>query len=71
MVFVGNLVEGFNTPHKDLNDMVSIFVTLGALTSGGYTIYFDEENNLCKSFQFQYGKFQVEPFEKVLHAGKY
>ena len=48
MTFAWNLGEEFNAPCKNLNDMVSIFATLGAPTSEGNTIYFDEENNLCK-----------------------
>ena len=70
VAFVGNLMEGFHAPHKDLNDMVSISVTLGKPTSGEHTVYFDEENNFCKSVQFKHGQFQVGPFEKVLHAGE-
>ena len=68
VAFVGNLMGGFNAPHKDLNGMVSISVTLGKPTSGKHTVYFDEENNFCKSVQFKHGQFQVGPFEKVLHA---
>ena len=71
MAFAGNLVEEFNALHKDLNNMLSVFVTLSAPTSGGHTVYFDEENKLCKSVQFQHGQIQVEPFEKVLHTGEY
>ena len=51
--------------------MLSIFLTLGVPTSGGHTVYFDEENNLYKSVQFQHGQFQVQLFWKVLHAGEY
>ena len=71
MAFAGNLVEEFNALHKDLNNMLSVFVTLSAPTSGGHTVYFDEENKLCKSVQFQHGQFQIGPFERVLHAGEY
>ena len=71
MAFVGNLGEGLDAPHKDLNNMVSIFATLGSPTSGGHPVYYYDENNLCRSVQFQYEQFQVGKFKIVLHAFEY
>ena len=42
MSFAGNFGKGFNAHHKDLNDVVFIFVTPGVPTSGGHTAYFNE-----------------------------
>ena len=49
IIFGQSIKKGFNAPHKDLNNMIFIFITLGTPTSGGHIINFDTKNNLYKS----------------------
>ena len=73
---VGNLMDGYNHIHVDKNDMCSLIVMLGNNVIGGDTLYYSGESpsnpgRCVHSEPFYHGKFQVGPFQKVVHAGSH
>ena len=76
VALVGSPVEKkkHNRPHKDINDIVSIFITFGDGVTGGSTNYYSGDNPLSGEVstvvEFEHGQFQIGPFDKVLHEGQ-
>lgn len=76
MAMVGDTVltkhNGMN-PHVDDKDLLSVVVTLGNVTSGGCTIYYNgtSENNKGKAIAvipFQHGRIQIGNFSEIVHS---
>jgi hypothetical protein len=72
-----------NHPHKDSNDVISLFVTLGDdSVTGGKTVYYDGNKsfkrtdpyktcgNVVANITFVHGQYQIGPFEHMVHGGQ-
>ena len=76
VALIGSPVEKkkHNHPHKDINDIVSIFITFGDRVTGGSTNYYDGDKpsaaKVTNVVQFEHGQFQIGPFNDVLHEGQ-
>ena len=72
-----------NHPHRDSNDVISLFVTLGDdSVTGGRTVYYDAKKSFSRKNPFKtsgkvvahtkfvHGQYQIGPFERVVHGGQ-
>ena len=72
-----------NHPHRDSNDVISLFVTLGDdSVTGGRTVYYDVNKSFSRKNPFKtsgkvvahtkfvHGQYQIGPFERVVHGGE-
>ena len=77
----GNDESCHNHPHRDSNDVISLFFTLGDdSVTGGNTLYYDGGKafkrtdpysncgNIVAVKTFVNGKYQIGPFERVVQA---
>ena len=80
---LGKVESCHNHPHKDSNDVIFLFFTLGDdSVTGGKTLYYDGNKsfkrtdpyrtcgNLVANTTFVHGQYQIGPFERVVHGGQ-
>ena len=69
-----NHPKNLNHMHKDVNDLVSVIITLGKDISGGDTVFYgglksSDFGSRAHILKHLHGRMVFGPFEKVFHEG--
>ena len=64
--------DGMN-PHLDDKDLLSVVATLGDVTTGGSTLYFEgtsekEPGKVIREIPFEHGRIQIGSFSEIVHS---